>query len=319
MSTTKTLLVCSLLAFFAVSSGCHQSGQPDETPVQPAAPRAAQPPGPPLTLADLKNAAYTGFGEGKNAVTLVSGVWETPANAVSRSRITFAGDWMLHGDIDGDGSPESVVMLAENTGGSGEMIYLAAVKRKDDVTSNVVTSVGDRVQLVDGKIEDRKLKLTLVQAGPDDAMCCPGELVQKSWEMTPQGLKPVENSQPSARATLAKTVAGTEWRLKSWTLDQTGPPEAEVTLRYEDGRFVGVSGCNNYNAPVTESGSPGSIKVGMPVSTRKACPPPAMKVEARYLKQLGMVNKYSFLAGTLALTYTEAGLPKAMIFERKIK
>jgi len=81
------------------------------------------PPSPPapLSLTELKNATYRGL-EGLDPITLTHGRWQDDPSAegVARRSVQFVRDFVRSGDLDGDGADESVVLLAESSGGSGE-------------------------------------------------------------------------------------------------------------------------------------------------------------------------------------------------------
>ncbi len=253
-------------------------------------------------------------------VTLVDGRWEgepVVEDGVSRPAVYLARNFRLTGDLDADGSDEAVVLLGESSGGTGEYIHLAIVEGVDGRLSNTATVlVGDRVQIRDAMIEDRRIVLEVLQAGPDDAMCCPGELARRIWEMEGEGLREVPPPTRHGRLSLS-TIAGTEWVLRSWAWDEPAPLEPEVTLVFEDRRLAGNAGCNRYFAAAEAGASPGDVSVGPAGSTRRACPDPIMGVEDRFFRQLGGVRKFGFVTTQLALTYESDGAMGTMLFDRR--
>ena len=140
----------------------------------PAADRSAP------TLQELKSATYRGVEAAGADFTLANGRWEGQPyepGAASRPSVTFARDFRLAGDLDGDGADEAVALLAASTGGTGEMSYVAVVGRPGGTITNIATArIGDRVQVRDARIDGRRIVLDVVQAGEHDAACCPGEL-----------------------------------------------------------------------------------------------------------------------------------------------
>lgn len=251
---------------------------------------------------------------------LVDGRWEGEPfveGGASRPAVYLARNVHLTGDLDGDGSDEAVVLLGESSGGTGEYIYLAVVERVDGRLSNRATAlVGDRVQIRDAMIEDRRIVLEVLQAGPEDAMCCPGELASRVWEMGGKGVREILPATQHGRLSLS-TIAGTEWVLRSWAWDEPAPLEPQVTLVFEDGRLAGSAGCNRYFAAAETGASPGDVSVGPAGSTRRACPDPIMAVEDRFLRQLGGVRKFGFMTAQLALTYESNGSRGTMLFARR--
>lgn len=121
----------------------------------------------------------------------------------------------------------------------------------------------------------------------------------------------------AAQVKTLDSIAGIEWVLRTWKGDEPAPASPDVTLKFENGKFVGRSGCNRYSSTVSEGATSGSIKVGPTISTRMACPEPAMAIENRFLKQLEAVTKFDLSSDQLALTYELDGAVEAMTFEKK--
>ena len=139
------------------------------------------------SVAELKNGTYHGLAEPKDPVRLENGRWEGAPlvqGGAARPIVVLVRDFRLVGDVDGDGGDEAIVLLAQNSGGTGEFLYLAIVGRKDGAPHNVATALlGDRVKVRDARTEGRRIVLDVVQAGDRDAACCPGDLVTRSWEL----------------------------------------------------------------------------------------------------------------------------------------
>ena len=131
------------------------------------------------SLAELKNGTYHGLEEPKGPVRLENGHWEGAPlvqGGAARPSVAFVRDFRLVGDADGDGGDEAIVLLAQNSGGTGEFLYLAVVGRRDGAPHNVATALlGDRVKVRDARIDGRRIVLDVVQAGDRDAACCPGD------------------------------------------------------------------------------------------------------------------------------------------------
>lgn len=315
MKRTHPFLLVLLLAGLAMHLACQkQRDVPESAEPTPAVePRT----GPPV-LQELQNMTFSGF-EGLDPVTLQEGLWQgAPAveGGASRPEILLLGDLLLTGDVDSDGVEETVVLLNLSTGGTGQLLHLAVTKRVDGIAKNVATTVvGDRVQVRGARIEAGDILLDVVQAGSEDAMCCPGELATRGWALQPTGgLKPLETSAPTGRLTL-ETIAGIEWVLRFWEWDVPAPLEPEVTFRLDDDRIGGKNGCNNYFAGVTAGDAPGDIALGPAGATRMACTGAASAVESRFMQQLEGVKKYGFMLTRLALTYEVNGRYGVMLFE----
>jgi heat shock protein HslJ len=230
--------------------------------------------------------------------------------------VSLAPGFRVTGDLDGDGADEAVVVLAQSSGGSGTFNSLAVVKRTPGGLRNLATAtLGDRVGIRSARIEGGQLLVSVVRAGEQDAMCCPGELADLAWVLSGDKLEPAASAGVTGRLSL-DTLAGAEWVLRAWDLEEPAPAEPEVTLTCKDGRLTGTSGCNRYNAAAKAGDQPGDLSVGPAAGTMMACPEPQSAVETRYLKQLAGAIRYGFMFGHLAITYrTDGGAVGVMLFE----
>jgi heat shock protein HslJ len=249
-------------------------------------------------------------------VTLKDGRWEgepfVPGGA-SRPRLTLARDFLLGGDLDGDGSEEAVVLLSESSGGSGSNGYLAVVGRRGEGLVNLGTElVGDRVQIRSARISGRRIELDVVQAGPQDAACCPSQKATRAWALAADGLREVA-SETTGTLSLAD-LGGVEWVLTHFGWEDPAPPKPAITLVFEGERIAGSSGCNRYFAGVEVGEAAGELEIGPTAGTRMACPEAEMALEDRYLKALGRVVRFGFATGRLALTWSEDGSTGIMLF-----
>jgi heat shock protein HslJ len=295
------LVAPAFVVVAVLAGGC---GSPEPPP--PA-------PGGPPTIEELRNATYTGLGAVSRSVTLTEGAWEGEAPRVT---IAMARDDVVAGDLDGEPPDEAVVVLSESAGGAGANTYLAVVRRRGTDLVNVATApLGAHVALRQLRIERRVIVADVVRPGPDDEMCCPGDLATRAWAFSGPTLLEIPLDGPRERLSLA-TLGDQPWILRSWTLDETAPTQPRVTLAYQDGRLAGSAGCNTYTAAVTAGDAPGGIAVGPVVATRRMCPEPEMQVEGRYLQQLGAATRYGFLLAQLALTYEWDGQMQTMLFSR---
>ena len=311
LMTGKLLLsgIFILSVLLACSPQTSNSVAPANPANSPAEPRVSMP----LTEA-VANMTYSGIHD--DDVTLTDGHWEgepVVAGGTSRPSVGLIDDFMLTGDLDGDGPDEVVVFLWESSGGSGTYIHIAVAGSRDGQNLNLATApVGDRVQLSSGGIKDGQIELDVVQQGPGDAACCPFQLARRYWRLEAAGLA---ESQADIIGKLSiEKLAGDEWMLVNLERTKPLPAGPPVTLVFAGGRISGSSGCNHYFASVSDGDMPGDLTVSRVGSTRMACPPADMELESSYLSALGSVMKYGFLNGKLALSWLQDGSVQKMLF-----
>lgn len=156
-------------------------------PAQPSATPAPSPEtGPaPFSAELLRNGVYTSPDWGEFQLT--DGVYyrNPPTSQESPEAYTTRMlDTVLYGDLDSDGAEDAVVFLATQNGGSGHFVEMAAVLNANGNTSNVSTlSLGDRVVVESGAIQDGVITLNMRVQGPNDGMCCPSQLVTWTFRL----------------------------------------------------------------------------------------------------------------------------------------
>jgi len=169
----------------------------------------------------------------------LTAVWEEAPyveGGVSRTSVHFVGDLYRIGRLADNGSDAAVVFLSESSGGSGTFVYLAVVEQRNGVLINTaMASLGDRVQVRDVRIENGTIAVDVLQAGPQDAACCPGELATRHWRLNVNQLVESAPSDPTGRLSL-DVIAGAAWKLRAWDVLEPAPDEPEITLSYENGR-----------------------------------------------------------------------------------
>jgi len=106
---------------------------------------------------------------------------ESPESYTTR----FQGP-VFYGDINADGLEDALVILSTQNGGSGHFIELAAVLDQNGSPYNVATiSLGDRVVVESGKVENGTIVLNMRVQGPNDGLCCPSQAV--TWNFVLNG------------------------------------------------------------------------------------------------------------------------------------
>jgi len=265
------------------------------------------------TAFELAHATYTGIMDGP--VTLTAGRWEgepSVEGGASRPTVGLVDHFILIGDLDADGLDEAVALLWESSGGSGIRLYLAVMGHRDgDIENFGTTLIGDRVQIRSGTVDDGRITLDIVRAGPEDAACCPTEKALATWALSGDGLSQIADE---TIGTLSlDDLGGHGWVLTELGREQPLPEDVEISLLFQDDRVSGSSGCNNYFAGVLAP-NPGELAFNGMGATRMACPEPMMDLERRYLSALAGASGYRFHAGRLVLTCDIDEGPQALIF-----
>ena len=271
------------------------------------------------TLAELRNASYTGTEDGP--VMLLNGAWEGEPyseGGASRPRAGLVEDVYFTGDLDGDGEQEAVVILWTASGGTGSNTYVVVMARQNNEVRNIGTAlIGDRVKLRGGQVSDGKITLDVLQAGENDAMCCPTLLAVRTWSLREGQLEEGE-IEVIGKLSLA-VLDGSKWTLTHLDRGEPVGDGVEVTLAFAGERISGKSACNRYSASIQDGDYAGSLQISQSVGTRMACPEELMKAEQRYLEALSQVTDFSFHGGGLVLNgLKEGGTPYSLLFVRTL-
>ncbi len=164
-------------------------------------------------------------------------------------------------------------------------------------------------------IQDATIIADTIQTGPGDAACCPGQKKRRSFELQ-DGALTETGMQDRGRVSL-DDLAGT-WRLVAQGRNMPAPPGIDITLEFKRTRIGGSSGCNRYMGLVAAGDIPGEIALAGPLGgTRMACPDPAGRVESEYLGKLGQLQRFSFLAGQLVISWRGDDGGGILVYERQ--
>jgi heat shock protein HslJ len=282
------------------------------------------------TLIQARSATYTGIYQ--ELVTLKNGVYEGApfiAGGATRPRVGLIEPGVASGDVGNDGRTELVVLLAESSGGSGDSLYLAVLAADGGKIRNLATAlVGNRVQVRSLAVVSGAIVMETVEAGPDDAMCCPTAKRRRTWTLGKKGLEEA-TAEPQGTVSLAD-LEGRVWTLASLSWKDPLPAGVTVTAEFTtakapagvpiperfDGSAVGGNGgCNRYRAGVKAGDGAQSLVISPVAATRMACEGERMKVEDAYFRALAGASSFSFMPGNrLALTYRDGEATRALVF-----
>ena len=272
-----------------------------------------------LSLDDLANATYRGLETDNIEITLTEGEWQgepyQEGGAVAPS-VQLLGNLVARADLTGNDVEDAVVLINFAPGGTGQLLHLALMEATDGKPEQTAAAfIGDRVRVRDLRIEESTVVLDLVQAGPRDPSCCPGEMATRLWTFSDGELTEIDSTIETRRVSI-DAIAGQQWQLIRWRYREPVEESITITLAQEGGRLVGNAGCNNYFASVKDGNMPGDIKVAAPGATRMACANPDKgAAEQRFLALLPTVWQFSWMAGELVLSYGEGSDTGVLFFK----
>jgi heat shock protein HslJ len=267
---------------------------------------------------DPGNANYSGFSDLDGVVQLADGSWQGEPwveGGASRPAVSLLPGFELEGDLDGDGRQDRVVFLNQNMGGTGQLLYLVLIPANHGADEAItVTLIGDRIQLRGGQVENGAVLLDVLQPGAQDAMCCPGELATRAWELNDVGeLAEIESAVMPQRFSV-EFLSGTSWSLARWAWDEPYS-EGQITLSIAENSISGSAACNTYRGEISDGDTPGEITLGPLMTTRMACPAEVMEQESRFQRQLSSANKIGFMNGQLMVSGVADGVFYTMFFD----
>lgn len=141
---------------------------------------------PTLSLDILRNGAYRSPDWGE--FQLSDGIYYRTPPTSQESPETYTTrllDTVLYGDINLDGFEDAVVFFYTQNGGTGHFVEMAAVLNFDGNPVNISTLyLGDRAIVESGTIQGSGwVTLNLRVQGPNDAACCPSQIVIRTFHL----------------------------------------------------------------------------------------------------------------------------------------
>lgn len=184
------------LTLIAAAMACSAiPGLPVLTPTAPAAVEEASPPPsiPALTADQVLNAEFTitTFDGEAHIRRFTDGAYEqgsdpTAADYASIHMVAVQADQrVIFGDLNDDGAQDAAVILAENYGGTGVFVSVAAVINENGRPRHAASyAIDDRPAVNAYSIQDGDIFLDAVVHGPNDPGCCPQMAVTRTFRLT---------------------------------------------------------------------------------------------------------------------------------------
>jgi heat shock protein HslJ len=225
---------------------------PNDTPVETEQPEMK------IENTGPQNTAYTIDGQ---TYMLFRGYAEreTVPGSASKSTISVFGQ-PSYGDIDGDGDDDAVVILVNDTGGSGVFYYVAlAVNIDAEYFGTDTMLLGDRIAPQTYSIEKNRAIVNYTDRAPDEPLSAePSEGKSLYLQYDPDTLKLIEavvNPDDEATANRQLLIQ------KKWTWVKTSysndteltphNPEAFTLTFTEEGSFSATTDCNEIGGQYT--------------------------------------------------------------------
>jgi len=120
-----------------------------------------------LTL-DVRNATYNIDG---TSIVLNDGISNSNIPGSSASRKTIVLEGPAFADVNGDGAKDAIVILRDETGGSGIFYYVSSViasGASQKATNSII--LGDRIRIKAISIDNGIASITILDREPTDAM-----------------------------------------------------------------------------------------------------------------------------------------------------
>lgn len=189
------LFSCLLAALVLSVTACQRQPATDKAAALPPATAL-----PALRSEQLANLAYpSDFAQGGQARLRNGAYQEAPDPLTGVGLNVRLGPWQASGDLDGDGQPDSAVVLVSDPGGSGVFYELAVVSNQAGQPGAIrLIPLGDRVDIRGVSIAEGHIQVDLLQAGPRDPACCPTQRLSRQFRL--QGDRLVAQGLPAQKA-----------------------------------------------------------------------------------------------------------------------
>ena len=264
-----------------------------------------------LSLPELANATYSSEWTQDGTAPLTHGEYSESAapNSVGKTKVVMLTEQTAYGQL--NGQDVAAVILVTSTSGSGRFYYLHVMANQNGQPTEVAnTLLGDRIQIISSNIENNGIVVDMVQAGPNDPLCCPSQQIVKTFALRGEQLEEKSSRAVASKITETRSsFASAIWKWLGFT-DQTGQNKIIVpnpdNYRLEllsDGMFRAKADCRVVSGSYTLSGN--NLTVRLDPSAQAKCG--SSSLDQQYLSLLGQVVGYEQNGNNLALNLAADG------------
>jgi len=219
----------------------------------------------------------------------------------------------MNSDFNGDDQSEIVRIVRDDPGGSGTFYHLLVIDTDDNgEPRSTTTLLGDRVQFLNFWKDKNLIAIDMVQAGKDDAACCPTQKIIRRWQF--QDGKLIEQpAEPYGQVSI-KDLIKLKWKLIQMG-DQEIDDDTDISFTFGQQMVSGKSGCNSYSTAAKEP-SAGKLKIAASMAaTMMACPDKQMNLEQQFLQRLGQVESYRWMGDYMTLEWQDNENQGSLVFQ----
>lgn len=252
----------------------------------------------------LGNLSYTGIFP-EQPITLKDGYYAYSEGGSGNPHVSLVEELIMTGDLNADQAQDAILMLEDDSEGSGRLTFLVAVLNVfEDPKPVEAVLLGGRSGVKSLALDGSQVVADIVTQGPGDADCCASWNAQVVYALEDGRL--VEKSRSQGAQISLNDLDGTQWRLAAQGAEgQDALPDSGITLQFEGDHVSGFAGCNDYGG-VIQSGEAArnTITVDSVASvTQKSCSEPAASQEKAYLEALAKASSWVVEYGNLAIIY----------------
>jgi heat shock protein HslJ/LysM repeat protein len=264
-----------------------------------------------LSLPELANATYSSEWTQDGTAPLTNGEYSESAapNSAGKTKVIMLTEQTTYGQL--NGQDVAAVILVTSTSGSGRFYDLHVMANQNGQPTEVAnTMLGDRVQIISSNIENNGIVVDIVQAGPNDPLCCPSQQTIKTFTLQGEQLAETSSRTVASETTgTSSSFASVIWKWLGST-DQAGQNNIIVPnpdhYRLElltDGMFRAKADCNIVSGSYTLSGN--NLTVRLDPSPMAKCG--SSELDQQYLRLLDQVVGYEQNEDNLVLNLADDG------------